>query len=79
MKGLFSKIMNKINELPNPTGLRASLTGQNQNQNQIQTQNTASQNQNPSPNSLINNNQINPSVNKYNILMVHHLNQVRYQ
>ena len=66
MKGLFSKIMNKINELPNPTGLRASLTGQNQNQNQIQTQNTASQNQNPSPNSLINNNQINPSVNKPN-------------
>ena len=66
MKGLFSKIMNKINELPNPTGLRASLTGQNQNQNQIQTQNTSSQNQNPSPNSLINNNQINPSVNKPN-------------
>ena len=66
MKGLFSKIMNKINELPNPTGLRASLTSQNQ--NQIQTQNTASQNQNQnqSPNNLINNNQINPSINKQN-------------
>ena len=56
MKGLFSKIMNKINELPNPAGLKMN----NQNQNKVQSQNSPPITP-PSPdqNTLIQNNNIN--------------------
>ena len=68
MKGLFSKIMNKINELPNPSGLKMPTNNNNPTQatNQVQTQNLPSQNPNTSPNTLIKSNQINPQVNKPN-------------
>ena len=68
MKGLFSKIMNKINELPNPSGLKMPTNNNNPTQatNQVQTQNLPSQNPTTSPNTLIKSNQINPQVNKPN-------------
>ena len=69
MKGLFSKIMNKINELPNPSGLKMPTNNNNnptQATNQVQTQNLPSQNPTTSPNTLIKSNQINPQVNKPN-------------
>ena len=55
MKGLFSKIMNKINELPNPAGLKTN----NQNQNKVQPQNPPSITPSPASNTLIQNNFIN--------------------
>ena len=49
MKGLFNKIMNKINELPNPTGLKMP--------NQNQSSNSPTLKPSESPNTLIKNNQ----------------------
>ena len=53
MKGLFSKIMNKINELPNQAGIK--MKNQNQSQNKFQLQNSPSILASPNPNTLINN------------------------
>ena len=66
MKGLFSKIINKINELPNPAGLKPN--NPNQNPNQVQTQNVPQQNpnQNQSQNSLANNPKNNNTANNVN-------------
>ena len=70
MKGLFSKIINKINELPNPTGLKPNTQNLNPNQNP---QKTSIQNPSPPPNTLIQNNMLNnqqnikPNINNNNI------------
>jgi hypothetical protein len=61
MKGLFSKIMNKINELPNPPGIK--ITNSNQNQNKIPASNSPTVKPSESPNTLIKNNQINDQQN----------------
>ena len=63
MKGLLNKIINKINELPNPAGLKMTTPNQNQNQNQSQIQNKPQnpppQKSIPPPNTLIQNNMVN--------------------
>ena len=56
MKGLFSKIMNKINDLPNPAGFKMN----NHNQNKVQLQNSPPiAPSSPEKNTLIQNNFIN--------------------
>ena len=64
MKGLFNKLMNKINDLPNPAGLKMTNPPKNQGQNKAQTPNSPSIKPTPSPNIIIKNNQINNQQNK---------------
>ena len=62
MKGLFNKIMNKFNELPNPAGLKMP----NQNQNKTQQKNNTSQNLTSSPSMPKKKNPENPKINELN-------------
>ena len=63
MKGLFSKLMNKINDLPNPSGLKTTTPNQAQNQPKVQNPSSQAQKPSPSPNNLIKNNQLNSQNN----------------
>ena len=72
MKGLFNKIMNKINELPNPAGLKVP----NQNQNKIQTKNNVSQNQTSSQN-IQKENLTNTKINELNNSLGNNLNTIK--
>ena len=65
MKGLFNKIMNKINELPNPTGLKMP--------NQNQSSNSPTLKPSESPNTLIKNNQ---QINNQNNNIKNNLNTI---
>ena len=65
MKGLFNKIMNKINELPNPTGLKMP--------NQNQSSNSPTLKPSESPNTLTKNNQ---QINNQNNNIKNNLNTI---
>ena len=72
MKGLFNKIMNKINELPNPEGLKIPK----QNQNKTQTINNIPQNINSSQNTVVKNNLKNSQINELNNNNVNNVNTI---
>jgi len=74
MKGFFSKLMNKINDLPNPEGLKTTPKNTNESQNQA---NTPAQKPTQPPNFIIKNNAQNKlSKNQNTINTVNNVNTV---
>ena len=72
MKGLFSKLINKINDLPNSAGLTTTIQNINQNHN-----NTPVPKPPESQNNVDKNNQLNTqSKNHNNINIVNNVNNV---
>ena len=74
MRGLFNKIMNKINEIPNQAG---KSTNASQSQKNNQQQNINQNKQNSSPLTQPHNTQIKPNISPININTNNILNQVK--